>query len=206
MNIVLLHGIFDSGRIFNRLVRALEAAGHVCHAPSMRPADGRYGIQDLACSIERYIAETLPDQAPFALIGFSMGGVVSRHYLQVLGGRERVPLFFSISCPHAGSLASYLCYGQGARDMRPGSPLLMNLAASESLLDGMQIHNYWTALDLVIIPASHCRWPRADSEMDARALLHRWMPSHPQVMADIVRRVAASSMDTIDCGTVPLRD
>ncbi len=193
MNIVLLHGIFDSGRIFDKLVRALEAEGHVCHAPSMQPADGRHGIHHLACSVERYIAEHLPQNAPFLLVGFSMGGIVSRQYLQVLGGCERVPVFFSISCPHAGSLAAYLYFGQGARDLHPGSALLTQLQASEATLDGMQIHNYWTSLDLVIIPASHCRWPRADSEMDARALLHRWMLSDRQVCADIVRRVGEAA-------------
>ncbi len=199
MNILLLHGIFDTGRIFNKLVCALEVEGHVCHAPSLQPSDGRHGIHALACSVERYVDEHLPKNEPFLLIGFSMGGVVSRQYLQVLGGCARVPVFFSMSCPHTGSLASYLCYGQGARDMRPGSPLLANLAASEAVLDGMQIHNYWTSLDLVIIPPHHCLWSRADSEMDARALLHRWMPSDPRVCADIVRRVGEAASGLAGC-------
>jgi triacylglycerol lipase len=191
MNVVLLHGIFDTGRIFNKLERALEAEGHTCHAPTMQPNDGRHGIHALACFVGRYIEDNLPENQSFVLVGFSMGGVVSRQYLQVLGGAKRVPLFCSISCPHSGTLSAYVYFGQSARDLRPGSALLTELAASEAALDAMQIHNYWTSLDLVIIPADHCRWPRADSEMDARALLHRWMPSQPQVMADIVRRVNA---------------
>ncbi len=198
MNIVLLHGIFDTARIFKRMIAALEAEGHRCFAPDMRPADARHGIHDLACFVERYIGEQLAPDEAFALIGFSMGGVIARQYMQVLGGAARVRAFFPISCPHAGSWWAYTYFGQGARDMRPASALLAHLQASESCLEGMPIHNYWTALDVVIFPATHCRWARADSEMDVRALLHRWMPQHPVVCQDIVRRLAALADDRRD--------
>ncbi|MEW6765572.1 MAG: alpha/beta fold hydrolase [Pseudomonadota bacterium] len=189
MNILLLHGIFDTSRIFNRLIRALESAGHVCHAPSMKPFDARRGIHDLACSVEQFVDRNMPHQEPFLVVGFSMGGIVARQYMQVLGGASRVPAFFSISSPHAGSLASYLYFGQGVRDMRPRSVLLNRLRDTESSLDDMKIHNYWTSRDLVVIPAKNCRWARADTETDVRALLHRWMPGHRVVCQDIVRRV-----------------
>lgn len=190
MNIVLLHGIFDTARIFKRLVAVLESEGHTCHAPSMKPADARHGIHDLACYVERYISEHIQHGESFAMIGFSMGGIVARQYMQELGGVSRVPIFFSLACPHQGSLSSYLYFGQGARDLRPASALLSALSATESCLDGMPIHNYWTSLDLVIIPAKNCQWTRADSEMDAGALLHRWMPGNPRVQQDIVRRLS----------------
>lgn len=205
MNIVLLHGIFDTARIFKRMIPMLEAEGHRCFAPDMRPADARHGIHDLACFVERYIGEQLAPDESFALIGFSMGGVIARQYMQVLGGAARVTAFFPISCPHAGSWWSYTYFGQGARDMRPASALLANLQATESCLHGMPIHNYWTSLDVVIFPATNCRWARADSEMDARALLHRWMPQHPVVCQDIVRRLAVLADDTRDgARTMPL--
>lgn len=189
MNVVLLHGIFDTGRIFNKLVRALAVEGHTCHAPTMQPNDGRYGIHDLACFVERYVSKHLPQGEPFAMIGFSMGGIVARQYMQVLAGAARVPIYFSLACPHQGSLTSYLYFGQGAKDLRPGSALLTALHQTESCLAGMEIHNYWTSLDMVIIPAKNCLWSRANSVMNARALLHRWIPRHPAVCRDIVQRL-----------------
>ena len=198
MNIVLLHGIFDTARIFKRMISVLEAEGHRCFAPDMRPADARHGIPDLACFVERYIAEQLAPDESFALIGFSMGGVIARQYMQTLGGAARVTAFFPISCPHAGSYWSYTYFGQGARDMRPASALLANLQATESCLLGMPIHNYWTSLDLVIFPATNCRWARADSEMDARVWLHRWMPQHPVVCQDIAHRLAVLAESATD--------
>jgi triacylglycerol lipase len=189
MNIVLLHGIFDTARIFKRLVAILESEGHTCHAPSMKPADAKHGIHDLACSVERYTSEHIPHGESFAMIGFSMGGIVARQYMQVLDGVSRVPIFFSLACPHQGTFSSYLYFGQGARDLRPASMLLSSLKATESCLDDMMIHNYWTSLDLIVISAKNCQWTRADSEMDAGALLHRWIPRNPKVSQDIVRRL-----------------
>ncbi|MEW6446415.1 MAG: esterase/lipase family protein [Pseudomonadota bacterium] len=191
MNILLLHGIFDTARIFKPMQTMLEASGHVCLAPSMKPSDARHGIHDLACFVERYVNRYLPESEPFAVVGFSMGGIVARQYMQALGGAARVPAFFSISSPHAGTLASYLHFGQGAMDMRPDSALLSALRRTEDRLDGMAIHNYWTPLDMVVVPATNCRWPRADSETRVHAWLHATMPRHPVVCRDITRRIHA---------------
>lgn len=199
MNVVLLHGIFDTARIFKPLIAILESAGHTCFAPSMKPADARHGIHDLAAFVARFVDLHVPHGEPFAIVGFSMGGIVARQYLQALGGVARVPIFFSLSCPHQGSLSAYLYFGQGAIDLRPTSALLDSLSSTESSLEAVLIHNYWTSFDLTIIPAGNCRWTRADSEMDVRALLHRWMPSNPDVMRDIVRRLNQLELTTHTC-------
>jgi pimeloyl-ACP methyl ester carboxylesterase len=95
-NIVLVHGIFDNGAIFRRLVDALTRAGHRCWVPALKPADGRTGIRDLAAKLHAYIDRHLGTDAELALVGFSMGCIVSRHYLQMLGGVRRTKAFFAI--------------------------------------------------------------------------------------------------------------
>ena len=189
MNILLLHGIFDSGRIFAPMIAVLEAKGHRCFAPSFVPADAREGIEPLAQFVAQYVAEHLPPNQPFALVGFSMGGIVARYYLQNLGGAARVRVFFTISSPHAGSLWSYVYPGLGAKDLRPRSPLLLQLCATEVSLADLPIHNYWTSFDLTVFPAVNCRWGRANSEQDVRGLWHRWMVKHPKVLAGITRKL-----------------
>ena len=193
MNILLLHGIFDSGRIFAPMIAVLEAKGYRCFAPSFVPADAREGIEPLAHFVAQYVAEHLPLNQAFALVGFSMGGIVGRYYLQHLGGAARVRVFFTISSPHAGSLWSYVYPGLGARDLRPQSALLASLQASEAKLEGLLIHNYWTSLDLTVFPAVNCCWGRADSEQDVGGLWHRWMVKHPKVLAGIVRQLEPCS-------------
>ena len=43
--VVLVHGIFQSGRMFGPVVRMLEARGCECLVPKLTPADARQGIQ-----------------------------------------------------------------------------------------------------------------------------------------------------------------
>ena len=191
MNIVLVHGIFHNGSIFRRLVALLEAQGHRCWAPNLKPADGRKGIHDLACKLQAYVDAHLGADEPFALVGFSMGCLISRQYLQVLGGAKRVSAFFAISGPHDGTLTAYLYFGQGATDMRPGSALLRNLKDTEDRLAGIALYAYWTSRDAVIVPAASCDWKLATERVDARAILHRFMPADRRVCADIVQRLGA---------------
>lgn len=96
MNVVLVHGIFDNGAIFKRLAALLTAQGHRCWVPALRPADARHGIEDLASKLKGYVQANMAPGEPFALIGFSMGCIISRQYLQMLDGAQRVCAFFAI--------------------------------------------------------------------------------------------------------------
>ena len=143
MNIVLLHGIFDTARIFRRMISALEAEGHRCFAPDMRPADARHGIHDLACFVERYIGEQLAPDEPFALIGFSMGGVIARQYMQALGGAARVTAFFRFLSACGIMVVVRLFWAGRARsasgerpaDFLAGHGVLLGRYADSQLLD-----------------------------------------------------------------------
>jgi triacylglycerol lipase len=198
MNIVLVHGIFDNGAIFRRLVDALTRAGHRCWVPSLKPADGRTGIRDLAAKLHAYIDRHLGTEAELALVGFSMGCIVSRHYLQMLGGVRRTKAFFAISGPHEGTLTAYLYPGQGAKDLRPGSPLLQGLKQTEDRLAAISLFTYWTSRDITIVPATSCCWALAPHRLDAKALLHRFMPGSAAVCTDVVGRVNALAVGDVD--------
>jgi triacylglycerol lipase len=189
MNIVLVHGIFDNGAIFARLVRALEGEGHRCWAPSLTPSDARHGISDLAIKLNGYIEKNIDPDAPLVIVGFSMGCIIARYYMQVLGGCHRTKAFFAISGPHSGTLTAYLYFGQGAKDMRPRSILLRQLRGSEDRLKDIQVFAYWTSLDTTIVPASSGNWLLAHHSLNAKALLHRFMPGNRLVCSDIVRRL-----------------
>lgn len=191
MNVVLVHGIFDNGTMFRRLVKTLEAEGHRCWVPALKPVDGRTGILDLALKLEAYIHEHIEADAEIAIVGFSMGCIVSRQYLQGLGGVKRTKAFFAISGPHEGTLTAYLYIGQGAKDMRPGSKLLRYLKQTEDSLHQVSLFAYWTSRDIIIIPASSCCWPLASHRLNAKALLHRLMPGSAPVCSDITLRMRA---------------
>jgi triacylglycerol lipase len=191
MDVVLVHGIFDNGAIFRRLADALTDAGHRCWVPALKPADGRTGIEDLAAKLHAYIDRHLGSDVELALVGFSMGCIVSRHYLQMGDGVRRTKAFFAISGPHEGTLTAYLYPGQGAKDLRPGSKLLQRLKQTEDRLGTLSLFTYWTSRDITIIPASSCCWALSSHRLDAKVMLHRFMPGSATVCADVVGQMDA---------------
>jgi triacylglycerol lipase len=189
MRVVLVHGIFDTGSKFRTLKPYLEARGHVCLAPSLTPNDGRDGLPALAEQLQDKIEGAFGADAPFALVGFSMGGLVSRWYLQELGGYARVDRFAAISTPMQGTIWAYGYPGQGARQMRPGSDFLARLAETADVLAGLELFAYWTPFDAVIVPQDSADWQLAESKR-IPALSHPCMLWHDDLMANLAERLA----------------
>jgi triacylglycerol lipase len=73
-----------------------------------------------------------------------MGGLVSRYYLQRLGGIHRVRKFVTIATPHRGTWTGFLRANPGARDMRPGSAFLRDLNRDVEMLDGISFTSIWS--------------------------------------------------------------
>ena len=184
MNVVMVHGFLDTGRVFGALGRRLEAEGHKCHAPTLEPRDGRLGIPDLSGKLADYVANHVERGVPSAFVGFSMGAIVARHYLQELGGARSARAFFSIAGPHAGAYTAYLHPGLGARQMRPGSPFLASLESGIGKLSGMTVFTYRTPVDLMVQPARTSRIAGA-SEVVVWCPFHALMPSDPTVIGHI---------------------
>ncbi len=189
MNVCLVHGFAESGRRFQGMVDALVDAGHVCHVPKLSPRDGRLGIEDLSGKLALFIDGAIPGAEPIVFVGFSMGALVVRHYLQERGGVRRAVAFFSISGPHQGTWISYLYPGSGTRQMRPGSAFLRELEAGRPILEGMVLHTYRTPLDLMVAPSTHSRIPGV-AEQVVWCSFHSHIQSHPRVIGHIVQELA----------------
>jgi triacylglycerol lipase len=184
VNVVMVHGLWDTGRLFRRLWHVLEARGHLCHAPTLHPRDGGLGIADLSDKLATFIGSNVPRGAPVALVGFSMGAIVARHYIQNPGRVRRVRAFFSIAGPHGGTLNAYLHGGAGVREMRPGSPLLRDLDLGAEALRGLAVYTYRTPFDLMVVPSASSRLPAA-SDRVVWCPLHSLLPSRPAIMDHI---------------------
>jgi triacylglycerol lipase len=126
--IVPVHGIWNSPDSFSKMSSFLRSQGwHVLRGPALCPNTGTAPLEKLSGQLSRYI-ETELGKTPFHLVGFSMGGLVSRHYLQVLGGEKQVQHFVSIAAPQAGTLMAYLLPLKGFTDMRPNSEFIRLLS------------------------------------------------------------------------------
>jgi triacylglycerol lipase len=188
--VLLVHGLWDSRARIDPLARGLRARGlpHV-HSFDLEPNDGRASIAALADQI-RAQADALLERlgAPrLDLVGFSMGALASRYYLQRCGGRDRVRRFVSISGPHAGTWTAYALPFEGARQMRPGSAFLRALDADEQPFGAVEVHCLYTSLDLMIVPAISSVLREAKSIHRLRVPLHRWMIQDPAVLDRVGR-------------------
>ena len=188
--VVLVHGIFEEGKKMNWMKKKLEAQGCECIIPSLKPADARSGLETLAEQLKREIDTKWDDNSQIHIIAHSMGGLVSRYYLQELGGHERCLSFATLATPHHGTIAAHLYPGKGALQMRPGSEFLQKLEAGEDRLKNISLTSYRTPLDLIILPSTSSEWNIAENRIV-------WALAHPLVMhAPCVQREIFQTLQT----------
>lgn len=185
---VLVHGIFEDGTKFKKMKSRLEGKGIHCITPKLLHQDGTGGLDLLAEHLKRDIDEAFGKDEKIILIGFSMGGLVSRYYLQQLGGADRCATFITISSPHHGTSAAWIYPSKGAVQMRSGSTFLADLAATENRLGDIPVVSYHTPMDLIILPANSSVWGRADN-VTVKVPAHPLMIQSNKVLADIEGRL-----------------
>ncbi len=187
-NIVLVHGFLETGTCFKMLKRRIEKYGGNCLVVRLTPSDGRGGLEKLALQLRQDIDAKFGVEESVSIVAFSMGGLVSRHYLQCLDGAPRCENFITISTPHHGTNTAWLYPSKGANQMRPGSQFLANLTASESELGTIPITSYRTPMDLMILPATSSIWQRAEN-LQYPIILHPLMLTSKPILADIMQRL-----------------
>ncbi len=157
--VLLVHGIFDTGRVFHSMVPYLKQRGLTVYDLDLVPNDGNAALDQLAEQVADYINATFSPEQPLDLVGFSMGGIVSRYYVQRLGGINRVQRFITLSAPNHGTWLAYFRQGLGCVQMRPNSALLHDLNRHASMLQQIHFTSIWTPYDLMILPANSSQMP-----------------------------------------------
>lgn len=186
--VVLVHGIFEQGKNFNMFKQRLTKRGFDCYVPKLIPSDGRGGLENLAAGLKRDIDAKFGPSEPISIVAFSMGGIVSRQYLQHLGGAKRCENLITISSPHHGTKLAWLYPTLGAEQMRPGSPFLADLARTQDRLGRMRVASYRTPMDLVILPPTSSVWDRAEN-LEYQVVLHPLMLNSRKLLADVEQRL-----------------
>jgi triacylglycerol lipase len=174
--VVLIHGITDTTLVFRQMTAYLSAQGFSVHSFDLTPNNGAMPLDKLAVQVADYVARNFDPEQPLDLIGFSMGGIVSRYYIQRLGGIERVQRFVSISAPNNGTFTAYLSHRPGCIQMRPDSPLLQDLNQDSAMLARLNFTVIWTPLDLIIVPPSSSQMSMG-KEVIVPTHFHGWMPA-----------------------------
>jgi triacylglycerol lipase len=156
---LLVHGIADSAASMRFLQRRLARDGRDTLAISLKAGDGSVSLEEMSLQLRNYVGEHFSRAEQFDLIGFSMGGLVCRYYVQMLGGSRRVDRLVTISTPNHGTLLAFLNGRVACKQMRPSSEFLQRLNGDCSALRDINVISFWTPWDLVILPAHSSRMP-----------------------------------------------
>lgn len=151
---ILVPGFGDDSSVLQGLARFLQRQGMAAYAISPQPSDGTVGLEKLAHQLADAIGQQFPADAKLNLVGFSMGGLICRSYMQQFGGVARTERLITIATPHQGTWTAYTYNRPACIQMRPGSRFLAELNRDLTDLERLQFTSIWTPFDLTIVPAT----------------------------------------------------
>jgi len=191
--VLLVHGLVDNRSVFSVMQRSLRRRGfaHVCtwnYSPLL--TDIARGAADLGAQIERVCEQTGHDRVH--VVGHSLGGLIARYFVQRRGGDRRVESLVTLGTPHQGSVLAHVVPTPLIRQLRPGSPVLRELAEPAP---GCRttVTAIYSDLDQMVLPTSSGRCDHAD--LGARNLLvhgvgHMSLPRHRSVVDEVAVTLA----------------
>ena len=194
--LVLVHGLWDSPRIFDGLVKRLEPLNFSLLTPSLPHNLGKTSIRTLAKELDKTIVENFGSEINIDLLGFSMGGLISRVWLQDLGGALRTSRFISVGTPHKGTLAAQLVPSSlfsGIAEMKKGSSFLRELNNNCEALHMVECLSFYCFLDLMVFPGWQAKLD-IGYRSSVSVLTHKQLISNPNAL-DVLQKAIIKRRD-----------
>tara|TARA_Y100001968_G_scaffold333627_1_gene397730 strand:- start:4362 stop:4967 length:606 start_codon:yes stop_codon:yes gene_type:complete len=166
--VVLVHGLWDNPRIFNGLIKRLENAGCTVFAPFLPHKFGSISIYDLSEELDVYISKNFNDDDTFNLLGFSMGGLIGRLWIQKFDGARRTNRFITVGTPHKGTITAQLIppwFLRGVSEMKKGSALIKELNRDINDLKKVDCISFFCLWDLMVFPGWQAVLPVGSSSV-----------------------------------------
>jgi pimeloyl-ACP methyl ester carboxylesterase len=192
--VLLVHGFVDNRSAFALLRRSLHRNGWTrVQAVNYSPltSDVRTAAALLGPHVERICEET--GEPRVDIVAHSLGGLIARYYVQCLGGHDRVRTLVTLGTPHSGTRAiPALIPHPLARQMRPGSPVLEELAGPVRRCRTRFVA-FWSDLDQLMIPVESACLEHPDlavKNIKVTGVGHLALPVHGAVAAEIRRELA----------------
>jgi triacylglycerol lipase len=181
--VLLVHGLMDTSSKMRKIAAYLRRLGWQVADIDLTANNGDTPLEVLARQVATKIDRTFAPNQSIDLLGFSMGGLVSRYYIQRLGGIDRIQRFVTISTPHRGTIAANFSTRYGCIQMRPEHHFIQDLNRDVECLKSLNFTSLWTPFDLIILPPS-------SSQLGIGTELKIPVLTHPQMVSD--RRVLAA--------------
>ena len=153
--IILIHGLWNTSSIFSSVTSKLDDIGIEYFAPTLKHSFGMTSILDLSYILIELIVEKYGLEKEIDILGFSMGGIIGRYWLQKFNGFKRTRRLISIGSPHKGTLMAQLVPKypfKGISEMKINSYFLRELEKNDCFLDDIECINSFTYWDLMVFP------------------------------------------------------
>ena len=151
----MIHGLWNTSSIFSSITSKLDDIGIEYFAPTLKHSYGMTSIIDLANILNELILEKYGWEKELDILGFSMGGIIGRYWLQKFNGYKRTRRFISIGSPHKGTLMAQLVPNypfRGISQMKINSRFLRKLAKNDFFLNDIEFISFFTYWDLMVFP------------------------------------------------------
>jgi pimeloyl-ACP methyl ester carboxylesterase len=207
--ILLVHGMADNRSVFTLLRLGLRRRGFgrvTTMNYSILTGDIRTAAAQLAQEVETLVAETGYER--IHVVGHSMGGLIARYYVTRLGGDERVHTLVTLGTPHHGTYLAYGWPSQITKQLRPGSPLMRELAGP---VRGCRTRFlcYWSDIDQLMFPQRTAALDHPDlavTNVEMHGVGHMSLPIMQSVVHGISAALAHLDSDgsTVTPGAAPI--
>jgi triacylglycerol lipase len=186
--LVLVHGLWDTPRLFRRLLNQLDGRRQPVLAPHLPHGLGVRRLEELAALLGGHIEASFGPEQPIDLLGFSMGGVIARTWIQLQGGHQRTRRFVSVGSPQQGTWVAQPWPGRllaSIADMKVGSSLLRRLNADTGPLEPIDCCSFYCAADLMVVPGWRAVLP-VGRQASLPVLSHKQLIRHPAALEPLV--------------------
>jgi triacylglycerol esterase/lipase EstA (alpha/beta hydrolase family) len=187
--VILVHGVLVNDGMWFWFRRRLQQLG-VGPVYTVNYGPPHAGIErfarQLAAKVDAVCEST--GAAKVALIGHSMGGLVSRAYLRRFGA-ERVDRLVTIGTPHHGSILAWSFPGRSLAQMHPGGAWLAELNRAENEPPPVPIKSIWSRHDCMVIPQASAVLAGADN-VAVIGVGHNALLTDDQALRATVRSIA----------------
>jgi len=188
--VLMIHGIFRKMGVFNKMSAYLTQRGWQVHRFNLQPNNATLGLEQLAVQVADYVEKNFPPDVKIDLVGLSMGGLVTRYYMQRLGGIDRVDRYITISAPHHGTWMAYLLPFRGCVQMRPPSAFLQDMNRDVEVLQQVNFTSLWTPYDFIIVPGRSSQMP-VGKNIKLSVFAHAMMVRDARAMEAVVEALEA---------------
>ncbi|MDJ0737731.1 MAG: lipase [Nostocaceae cyanobacterium] len=172
--VILIHGFYSTASDLDELAKYLRNLGWIIYEINLTPNTGELELECLAQQLADFVEKKFVQNQLIDIVAFSMGGIITRYYLQRLGGINYVQRFVTIACPHYGTWTAYLCPRVACLQLRPRSNFLQDLNSDISMLKHISFTSIWAPFDLMVVPANSAKIPIGEN-VNILVLHHAWV-------------------------------